>query len=320
MLKLKQILLLKTHCLKKSVPNALKNMTLTTTPAHIVNTNIKLIAIYGSTAVGKSAYAMQLAHQLDGEIISCDSMQIYRGMDIGTAKPTPAEQSEIPHHLLDIRDPDQSYSCAEYAVDAHTSIAEIIARGKQPILCGGTGFYMDAVISGNTFEAPGQSPELREQWADLTNEDLHAMLRQCDPVSSEQIHVANRGRVLRALEIFHVTGKPRIEFVAPVGKSPYQVQKIGLNAERDVLYKRAELRVDKMMADGLLNEVISLNLDTASTAAQAIGYKQILAHLRGECTLDQAVSNIKQATRNYIKRQLTWTRRDCEIEWIKIDM
>lgn len=277
----------------------------------------KVLAIVGPTASGKTALSIRLAKALDGEIISCDSMQVYRGMDIGTAKPTVAEREGIPHHLIDIAEPSESFSVADYAPLAVKAIEEIAARGKLPIFCGGTGLYLDAVLTANEYSEAGSDPALREALAREVEEKgavaLWERLKLEDPVSAEAIHPNNVKRVIRALEIKLLTGVPKSEWDSRsrLAPSPYDAVVLGLfYPDRSVLYERIGRRVDIMMEEGLLAEVESLvssgRLPHGSTAAQAIGYKEMLSYLDGEGTLEEAVETLKMATRRYAKRQITW--------------
>lgn len=272
----------------------------------------RIIAVAGPTASGKTALALALAEQLNGEIISCDSMQIYRGMDIGTAKPDADKLSRVPHHLIDIADPCDSFSCAEYKILAVKAIADIASRGRIPVFCGGTGLYLDAVLTGNRFSECDADSAYREQLYKLEPAELYAMLREEDPTAADAIHINNKKRVIRALEIYKSTGTTKTEWDARSRLEPpaYSATVLVMDYEdREILYRRIERRVDDMMERGLLDEVRRLNLPRGSTAAQAIGYKELNAFLDGGCTLCEAVTEIKTATRNYAKRQMTWFRR-----------
>lgn len=277
----------------------------------------KILAIVGPTASGKTALSIALAHALDCEIVSCDSMQIYRGMDIGTAKPSMAEREGIPHHLIDIADPDQPFSVADYVVAAERAVQDILSRGKLPIFCGGTGLYLDAFLRGGLSEAPGANEALREElFAIAQNEGedaLHTMLAEVDPESAAATHKSNVRRVVRALEIYRLTGVTKTEWDRRSREIPvrYNAAVICLTfTDRSLLYDRIERRVDAMLADGLLEETRQLLADgvfeRSSTAAAAIGYKELLPYLAGNTTLEAAVTELKTATRRYAKRQLTW--------------
>ena len=288
---------------------------------------IKIIAVVGPTASGKSALALALAEHLGGEIVSCDSMQIYRQMDVGTAKPTPTEVARVRHHLIDCVDPKSAYSCAEYVEDAKRAVKEIVARGKLPILCGGTGLYLDCFLRGGGFEETESDPALREILFAYANEHgnaaLHARLAAVDPESAAAIHPNNVKRVVRALEIFESTGmtKSEADRRSRVAESPYDATVIGLRyADRDVLYERIDRRVDQMLEAGLLDETKRLMDDGVfevnATAAQAIGYKELLGYLGGACSLESAVEDLKRATRRYAKRQITWFGAKDYVWWV----
>ena len=290
---------------------------------------IKLLAIVGSTASGKSALAVALARALGGEIVSCDSMQIYRRMNIGTAKPTAAEMAQIPHHLIDVAEPDTPFSCAEYVTLAAKAVDEITARGQLPILCGGTGLYLDSLLRGSGFEETETDPALRQSLFDYAaehgNHALHERLAAVDPESAAAIHENNVKRVVRALEIFEGTGITKTEFDrrSRMVESPYDATVIGLRyADRDLLYSRIDRRVDEMLANGLLDETKSLLAEGVfernTTAAQAIGYKELLGHLRGEQSLTDATEELKRATRRYAKRQITWFGAKDYVRWIDV--
>ena len=270
------------------------------------------IAITGATASGKSDLAMELCLRLCGEIISCDSMQVYRGMDIGTAKPTADDRARVPHHLIDIVDPGDSFSAADYQSAANAAAEEILSRGHLPVFCGGTGMYLEAVITGNTFSEAGSDPALRAELLTRDPGALYAELCEIDPEAARGIHPNNIKRVVRALEIYHATGMTKTEWDARSRtQSPeYQGRVLFLDyADRQQLYDRINARVDRMIALGLEQEVASLRLPAGSTSAQAIGYKEMLEYFSGALQFDEAVKKIKTASRNYAKRQLTWFRR-----------
>ncbi|MBO5274850.1 MAG: tRNA (adenosine(37)-N6)-dimethylallyltransferase MiaA [Clostridia bacterium] len=284
-------------------------------------TKPKLIAVAGPTASGKSALALELCRRFDGELVSCDSMQIYRRMDIGTAKPTAEEMREIPHHLIDIVEPGESFSCADWCEMAKTAIADITARGKFPIVCGGTGLYLDNLITGNTFAEIKCDEAYREEMLTLSSEKLIEMLRRVDPESAAAIHPNNRKRVVRALEIYHATGVPKSEWdrQSRTSEPPYDALVLGLRyADRSVLYRRIDRRVDEMLRLGLIEEVRALSDSYSSTSCQAIGYKELFDYLDGSSTLEEAAEKIKQATRNYAKRQMTWFNSKSYITWIDV--
>ena len=290
--------------------------------------NNTAIAVVGPTASGKSALALSLSERFGGEIVSCDSMQIYRGMDIGTAKPTPEEQKRIPHHMIDILDPDQPYSAADYG-DAAAEVAEkILSRGKLPVFCGGTGLYLTAALTGRHGDAPPSDPALRAELSERGKTEegraaLYAELAAIDPASASATHPNNLRRVVRAIEIFRLTGKPKSVFDEESRRCPprFSCLTIGLDfPERGALYRRIDRRVDEMMAAGLFDEAKTLwergYLSPGTTAGQAIGYRQFLPCFAGESTPAEAAEEIKQATRRYAKRQLTWFRAQEGIVWL----
>lgn len=281
---------------------------------------MKVLAVVGPTAVGKSALAVRLAKKYNGEIISCDSMQIYRGMDIGTAKVTEEEKEGIPHHLIDILDPWEQFSCADYALLAKKTVDDIISRGKTPVFCGGTGLYLDSVLEISSFGEAYADEEYRHSLEEFARENgpaaLHKALREIDPESADAIHCNNVKRVIRALEIYKCSGKPKSEvdkenkMIPP----PYESTVFFLTCEdKELLYSRIEKRVDIMMEAGLLSEAERLYKDgvfeKSKTASAAIGYKELLPYLRGESNLDSCIAQLKLSTRHYAKRQLTWFKK-----------
>jgi tRNA dimethylallyltransferase len=291
--------------------------------------NDKIIAVAGPTASGKSALALELCKRLDGELISLDSMQIYRGLDIGTAKPTKAEQAEVRHHMIDICEPTENFSAAEFAERAHKVIADVQSRGKKAVLCGGTGLYLDTVLGRLDFGEIESDEKLRGEliaFAEKNGADaLHERLREIDPQAAEKIHKNNVRRVARAIEIYELTGKTKTEHDREaISDSPYESLIIGLDYDdREVLYNRINRRVDAMIEAGLEGEVRSLVsrglLSAESTAGQAIGYKEMLGYIAGDCSLGDTVEKIKLGTRRYAKRQLTWLRRNPNINWLYPD-
>ena len=285
----------------------------------------KIVVICGPTASGKTALSIALAKAFDGEVVSADSMQIYRRMDIGTAKPTKQEMDGVPHHMLDVAEPGEAYSVSRYVEEATACVEDILARGKLPIVCGGTGLYIDGLIRGTDYQPAGTDNGIREQlegeWEAQGAEEMMARLAAVDPDSAARLHLSDKRRILRALEVYLATGETITVHNARTKAIPprYEAIMIGLNTEpRQILYDRIDRRVGVMLEQGLLQEVQSLLEDGLldGTAAQAIGYKELLAYFRGEMTLETAADLIRQKSRNYAKRQLTWFRRDERVKWI----
>ncbi len=276
----------------------------------------KIIAVAGHTASGKTGLAISLAERLGGEIVCCDSMQIYRVMDIGTAKPTQEELAKVPHHMVDFVDPMREYSCAEYCIDAERAISDIISRGKLPIICGGTGLYLDTLLFERPFDECGGKSDVRERLCCEAECEggAHALyLRLCeiDPESAAKIHENNVRRVIRAIEIYETTGRKKSELDAIPSPAKYDFLAFELRrTDKSERYARIEQRCDEMIAAGLLDETKKL-LDMGifeknPTAAQAIGYKEMLGCVRGEMSLPDARERLCIATRQYAKRQVTW--------------
>lgn len=285
----------------------------------------KIVVICGPTASGKTALSIALAKAFDGEVVSADSMQIYRRMDIGTAKPTKQEMDGVPHHMLDVAEPGEAYSVSRYVEEATACVEDILARGKLPIVCGGTGLYIDGLIRGTDYQPAGTDNGIREQldgeWEAQGAEEMMARLAAVDPDSVVRLHLSDKRRILRALEVYLATGETITVHNARTKAIPprYEAVMIGLNTEpRQILYDRIDRRVGGMLEQGLLQEVKCLLEDGLldGTAAQAIGYKELLAYFRGEMTLETAADLIRQKSRNYAKRQLTWFRRDERVKWI----
>ncbi len=282
---------------------------------------IPLVVVCGPTACGKTALGVELALRLGGEVVSADSMQVYRGLDIGTAKPTATERRGVPHHMIDVADPWESYSVARYCAEAAPVIEDIARRGRLPVLVGGTGLYIDNLVANTDFSAPGGDAALRAELlreaAEKGNEYLHEKLRGLDPLAAEAIHPNNVKRVVRAIEQITLSGMGRAELDEKSRRdSPYHALRFTIERDRAELYERINARVDEMIKNGLADEVrrtLMPVLDKAETAAQAIGYKEIVDCFKGRCTLDEAVESIKQNTRRYAKRQLTWFRRRGDI-------
>lgn len=283
----------------------------------------RLVAIVGPTASGKTALSIALAQTLDGEIVSADSRQIYRGMDVGTAKATPEEQAQVPHHLLDVVDPDQVLTLAEYQRLAYAAISAILARGRLPLLVGGTGQYVHALIEGwripEVAPQPGLRAELEAEVAVRGAEALHARLASVDPIAAARIDYRNVRRVIRALEVCLVTGQPITELQAKT-PPPYEIVQIGVTRPRPQLYARIDARVDRMIEAGLVDEVRRLaaaGYGWELPAMTGLGYRQIGAHLRGEVSLDEAIALIKKGTRRFVQQQYNWFRPDDPaIRWV----
>ena len=287
-----------------------------------------LIAVVGPTASGKTALAIALAKELGGEIVSADSMQIYRGMDIATAKPTPEEMAEVPHHLIGFWPPEKPFSVAQYAVLAREKIDDILRRGRVPVLCGGTGLYIKAIVDHIQYEEEtGEDAALRErlrrQAQDEGNLAVWRQLQAMDPQTAERIHPNNLGRVIRAIEVMQVSGRSirEQEERSRQAPCPYHVLQIGLRyRNRENLYERIGRRVDAMAEAGLLEEARAVRQQgLTATAAQAIGYKELYDWMDGTLPLEEALENLKPPPRRYAKRQLTWFGADARIRWIEPD-
>ncbi len=285
-----------------------------------------IICIAGPTASGKTALAVELAKEFGGEVVSCDSMQVYKRMDIGTAKPTVEEMQGIPHHMLSVAEPFDDFSVSRYCEMASPIVDDILARGKTAIIAGGTGLYMDALIRGNTF-APypttGRREEL-EQKADREGiQVLMDWLREIDPDSAARLHLSDRKRIIRALEVYLETGETITAHNLKTQQIPpkYHPLKLGLDfADRAELYRRIDLRVSIMLEQGLIDEIRSLlasGIPPKCTAMQAIGYKEFICALEGFSTIEEAADLVRQSSRRYAKRQLTWFRRDSDMNWLR---
>ena len=286
-------------------------------------TVIDPVIIVGATASGKSALAMLVADRFGGEIVNADSMQVYRRMDIGTAKPTKTEMEQIPHHLFDIVSPDVNFTAAAYSERARATIFEISSRGKLPVVVGGTGLYIRALFSG-LVESPEGDASLREEYSRFAhvngNAALHRLLQGFDPVAAELIHPNNRVRVIRALEVFRLTGRSIVEMQQQhsFALKWCNYLKIGINVERNELYKRINCRVDRMMEDGFVEEVRGLLSDgylPELKAMSSIGYREICSFLAGELDLPEVVRLIRRNTRHYAKRQITWFKGEDDVIW-----
>ncbi len=284
-----------------------------------------IICIAGPTASGKTALAVELAKELNGEVVSCDSMQVYKRMDIGTAKPTAEEMQGIVHHMIDVAEPDEDFSVSRYCEMASPIVDDIVARGKTAIIAGGTGLYMDSLMKGNTF-APFPSTGVREALeAQADAEGMEFMLNRLnaiDPEAAARLHLPDRKRIIRALEVYLETGETITEHNRKTQAIPpkYTPLWLGLDfAERSELYRRIDLRVGIMLEMGLVKEIRSLlasGIPEKCTAMQAIGYKEFVAALDGACTIEEAAHQVRQSSRHYAKRQLTWFRRNKHIHWL----
>lgn len=280
----------------------------------------KIVVVTGPTATGKTRLAVALAKDFDGEIVSADSMQLYRRMDIGTAKVTPNEAQGVPHHMIDVAGPDESFSVARYVHDAGRCVDDILSRGKLPILAGGTNLYIDSLISGRDFAENEGDNALREslgaEYDALGGDKMLERLREIDPERAAKLHPADKRRIIRAIEVYTLSGRTITQHDAETKAIPprYEAVRIVLDYEnRAELYRRIDSRVDEMVAQGLFDEVKALldeGLSPDMTAMQAIGYKEPAAFFRGEVTREEAIELIKRESRRYAKRQLTWLRRD----------
>ena len=284
-----------------------------------------LICIAGPTASGKIALAVALAQELDGEVVSCDSMQIYKKMDIGTAKPTAEEMAGIPHHMLSVAEPEEDFSVSRYCKMATPIVEDILSRGKTAIIAGGTGLYMDALIRGNDF-APYPSTGRRQELEQLAREQgieaVLCQLRQVDPASAQRLHPSDQKRIIRAMEVYLETGQTITEHNEKTQTIPPKFHPVWFaldDEDRQTLYDRIDRRVLTMLEQGLLPEIQGL-LDSGvpekATSMQAIGYKEFVDALQGRCTIEEATAQVQQASRRYAKRQLTWFRRNPAIHWL----
>jgi tRNA dimethylallyltransferase len=284
----------------------------------------RLFAIVGPTAVGKTVAAIRIAERFGGEVVSADSRYLYRGMDIGTDKPSSSERAGVPHHLIDILDPSDGYSLALYQRDAYAAIDDVIARGRLPVLAGGTPLYVNAVLEGWRIPQVAPDPALRDRLQALADErgaaHLHEMLQSVDPAAAERIPPANVRRVIRALEVYHVTGVPMSQ---QEGKAPppYRILQAGLRMPREDLYRRIDERVEAQIDAGLVDEVRGLlerGVSDAAPAMSAIGYREVVPYLRGEYDRHEMVERIKFSTHRYVRHQLTWLRRMPDVHWFDV--
>lgn len=293
-----------------------------------MKTRIPLLVVCGATASGKTQLSIDLAKRFDGEICGADSMQIYKGMAVGTAKPDINEMQGIPHHLIDFQEPDRLFSVAEYVSLAKKTIEGIHARGRLPVLTGGTGLYISSLVDNISFGGIASDSSLREELKAVYGEKgaayMHEQLRLCDPELAEKLHPNNIGRIIRAIEVFRVTGEKMSELQKKSRQTPseYDLCMLGIcYRDREKLYERINLRVDNMLENGLVREAKAVyDAGMQGTAGQAIGYKELAGYFDGNESLDEAVQNIKQATRRYAKRQMTWLRRDERIRWLEADV
>lgn len=285
---------------------------------------IPLIVIVGPTAVGKTATAISLAKKIKGEVVSADSMQVYRYMNIGTAKPTADEMQGVVHHLIDIVDPLEEFNVVKYTRLAHEAIKDIASRGKIPVLVGGTGLYIDSVVKNIKYAETTTQQDYRNELLLIANEKgneyVYNMLLEADPKTADRLHPNDLRRVIRALEVHKFTGVPMSDMVSQSVDTPkpYNTIFFGLSMEREILYDRINKRVDIMLENGLVDEVkqiLDMGVKPENTSMNGIGYKEIAQYLTGEVSLDEAVEAIKQGSRNYAKRQMTWFKRNNDINW-----
>ncbi len=289
---------------------------------------LPILCVVGPTASGKTRLAVELAKALDGEVLSCDSMQLYRRMNIGTAKPTAAEMQGVPHHMIDVLEPEEPFSVGRYVAMADPILQDILARGKTCVVCGGTGLYVDSLMAGRTF-APFPETGRRQALEDLADQEgvevLWARLQAVDPESAARLHLSDRRRIIRALEVYEETGMTITQHNRETQAMPpkYRPLWIGLDfKKRAALYGRIDRRVDQMVREGLLEEIgglLSQGVPPTATSLQAIGYKEPMAALRGETTMEEALEQVKRESRRYAKRQLTWFRRNRDMNWIVQD-
>lgn len=285
-----------------------------------------IICIAGPTASGKTALAVALAKEVNGEVVSCDSMQIYKRMNIGTAKPTEAEMEGIPHHMLSVAQPDEDFSVSRYCEMATPIVEDILSRGKTAIIAGGTGLYMDALIRGNSF-APYPSTGRRQELEALAEksgiEAVLTQLRQVDPESAERLHPSDKKRIIRAMEVYLETGQTITEHNRKTQEIPDRFSPVWFALEDEVraeLYGRIDRRVLTMLEQGLIEEIrdlLSSGIPEKATSMQAIGYKEFVDALQGRCSMEEATALVQQSSRHYAKRQLTWFRRNSAIHWLR---
>lgn len=281
-----------------------------------VEMNNRVIAVVGATASGKTSYAIELAKKINGEIISADSRLVYKGMDIGTAKPTIDEMQEIPHYMIDVVEPEYNYSVGLYVKEAKKHITDIISRGKVPIVVGGTGLYFRVLLEN--YDLPDVKPdyELRKELSSYSYEELLEMLTKLDEKAANSVEKNDKKKLIRYIEIIKLAGKP-LDLVRGVKEKEFNVEWVGLNFPREILYDRINKRVDLMIEQGLIDETKKLlqKHGRISNITDTIGYREVLSYLDGELSLDVAKDKLKQNTRNYAKRQLTWFRKNEQINW-----
>ena len=288
----------------------------------------KVIVIAGPTATGKTALSVALSKELGGEVVSADSVQIYKGLNIGSAKPTKEEMQGVPHHMMDILEPDDSFSVANFCARAKEVISEIQSRGKVPVVTGGTGLYISSLVDNVSFIQEETDKSVREKLTQeletFGKEAMHERLTEIDPEAAARLHPADEKRVIRALEVYEETGKTITQHNLETKAVPprYRPVWIGLDyQDRAALYRRIDLRVENMLSAGLLDEIralLALGVSPKTTAMQAIGYKEFFGYLSGACSLDEAAALCKQRSRNYAKRQLTWFRRNPDVHWLRM--
>ncbi len=284
-----------------------------------------LVVVLGPTAVGKSRFAVLLARRVDGEIVSADSAMVYRGLDVGTDKPGPADRAAVPHHLLDVVNPDEPFNVSDFVRLAAAAVDRILARGRLPLLVGGTGLWIRAFVAGYRLPPVPPDPRLRRRLAEEAErsgpEALHARLAALDPAGAAALDPRNVRRVIRALEISLATGSPASALAGLRSPPPYDALKVGLTRDREELYRLIEARVERQLAGGLVEEVRGLlarGYPAGLQAFQALGYKEVIAHLRGECSREEMVRALKRNTRRFAKRQLTWFRREPDVVWFNL--
>jgi tRNA dimethylallyltransferase len=283
-----------------------------------------LIAVVGPTGSGKTELALHLASRLDGEIVNCDSLQIFRHFNLGTAKPSTVQQLGIPHHLLDVADPAEVYTAGEYARQGRQALKEIAGRGRLPLVVGGTGFYLTALLDG-LFTGPGRDPALRKRLDHRERRcpgSLHRLLQRFDPAAARKIHIRDRNKTMRALEVCLLTRKPITELFAG-GRDAlegFRTLKIGLDPPREALYRKLDERTRRMFAAGLVEEtreIVAMGYSPDLKPFESLGYRQALDVIAGRCAIEEAIASTQQETRRYAKRQWTWFRRDPQIQWLQ---